>query len=81
LTFLPSSWLDVLNAIRRLINSEGRAPRDPNISDKSGNMGRCGTPPSDIFTTVVFGVCRDLVLQKGTKETKVVNDFHDFVGL
>jgi len=27
--------LDVLNAIRRLV-SEGRAPRDPNISDKSG---------------------------------------------
>ena len=39
--------LDVLNIVRRIV-SEGRALRDPNISDK---MGRRGTPPSDIFTT------------------------------
>ena len=38
--------LDVLTAIRSLF-WEGRAPRDPNISDKSG---RRGTPPSDTFT-------------------------------
>jgi len=43
--------LDVLNAIRRMVNSEGRAPRDPNISVQSGKMGRRGTPLSDSFTT------------------------------
>ena len=40
--------LDVLNIVRRLVNSEGRALRDPNISDQ---MGRRGTPPSDSFMT------------------------------
>ena len=49
--------LDVLNIVRRIVSvsarlrrdkSEGRAPRDPNISHKSG---RRGTPPSDSFTT------------------------------
>jgi type II restriction enzyme len=38
--------LDVLNIVRRITLSEGRAPRDPN----SKKMGRRGTPPSDIFT-------------------------------
>jgi hypothetical protein len=50
--------LDVLNIVRRLVNSEGRAPRDPNISDQ---MGRRGTPPSDSFTTVeIYAFEREL---------------------
>jgi len=50
--------LDVLNIVRRLVNSEGRAPRDPNISDK---MGRRGTPPSDSFTTAdAYAFTREL---------------------
>ena len=50
--------LDVLNIVRRLVNSEGRAPRDPNISDQ---MGRRGTPPSDSFTTAdVYAFEREL---------------------
>jgi hypothetical protein len=49
--------LDVLNVVRRLI-SEGRALRDPNISDQ---MGRRGTPPSDSFTTAdVYAFTREL---------------------
>jgi hypothetical protein len=54
----PPCWtLDVLNIVRRLVSvsatlrrdeSEGRAPRGPNISEK---LGRRRTPPSDIFTT------------------------------
>jgi hypothetical protein len=47
--------LDVLNIVRRLVNSEGRAPRDPN----SWKMGRRGTPPSDIFTNAMSGGRRD----------------------
>jgi len=59
--------LDVLNVVRRLVSvsaplqrdeSEGRAPRDPNISDQ---MGRRGTPPSDSFTTAdVYAFEREL---------------------
>ena len=50
--------LNVLNIVRRLVNSEGRAPRDQNISDKSG---RRGTPPSEIFTPAdVYAFEREL---------------------
>jgi hypothetical protein len=49
--------LDVLNIVRQLVNSEGRAPRDPN----SWKMGRRGTPPSDSFTTTaVYAFEREL---------------------
>ncbi len=49
--------LDVLNIVRRMV-SEGRAPRDPNVSD---DMGRRGTPPSDSFTTAeVYAFEREL---------------------
>jgi hypothetical protein len=49
--------LDVLSIVRRLV-SEGRALRDPNISDK---MGRRITPPSDSFTTAdVYAFEREL---------------------
>jgi hypothetical protein len=40
--------LDVLNIVRRLVDSEGRATRVPNISGKSGTRV---TRPSGIFTT------------------------------
>jgi len=40
--------LDVLNIVRRLVNSEGRAPRDPNFSGQSGTRV---TRPSGEFTT------------------------------
>ena len=39
--------LDVLNIVRRLVNSEGRAPRDPNFSGQSGTRV---TRPSGEFT-------------------------------
>jgi type II restriction enzyme len=49
--------LDVLNIVRRLVNSEGRAPRDPN----SGKMGARITRPSDSFTTAdVYAFTREL---------------------
>jgi type II restriction enzyme len=49
--------LDVLNVVRRLVNSEGRAPRDPNI----GKMGARITRPSDSFTTAdVYAFTREL---------------------
>jgi type II restriction enzyme len=49
--------LDVLNIVRRLVNSEGRAPRDPNI----GKMGARITRPSDSFTTAdVYAFEREL---------------------
>ena len=49
--------LDVLNAIRRLV-SEGRAPRDPNISNKSGTRI---TRPSDTFSTAdAYAFTREL---------------------
>jgi len=47
---------DVLNIVRRLVNSEGRAPRDPD----SRELGRRGTPPSDVFTTAdVYAFTRE----------------------
>ena len=47
----------MLNVVRRLVNSEGRAPRDPNI----GKMGARKTRPSDSFTTAdVYAFEREL---------------------
>jgi hypothetical protein len=69
--------LDVLNIVRQLVNSEGQAPRDPNISDQ---MGRRGTPPSDSFTTAdVYAFERELEKLHPDNRNVRDNPVKDFV--